>query len=188
MDPTGLQVLVFESYSSALVRCSACEAWPPVTSTLPENNSVAVWLERPVARAPAELHVLVTGSYTSVLARQRGALKPPVTSTWPEGNGVAVCAVRPIARFAVEVHLPLDKKFRAFGADRSWSSVSSLLGVASPHARHASTKAMTIFTIILNATFDADDMNISFQLLFLPPMWLRAWEQAPAERSTDCDL
>nr|WP_240360513.1 hypothetical protein [Pyxidicoccus caerfyrddinensis] len=75
-----------------------------MTSTLPEGNSVAVWLWRAVASAPVGLQVPVAGSYTSALARGPA---PPVTSTMPEGNSVAVWLWRAVARPPVGLQVPV---------------------------------------------------------------------------------
>jgi hypothetical protein len=56
MLPVGRQVPVAGSYSSADE-----EEPPPVTSTCPLGNSVAVWPDRSVVILPVRLHVLVAG-------------------------------------------------------------------------------------------------------------------------------
>ncbi|KFA93702.1 hypothetical protein Q664_08055 [Archangium violaceum Cb vi76] len=64
--PVGLHVPVAGSYTSALERGpmgpEPLGPEPPVTSTWPESNSVAVWLVRGMARVPVGLHVPVAGS------------------------------------------------------------------------------------------------------------------------------
>ncbi len=113
----GLQVPVAGSYTSALARKPPWPVGsgprPPVTSTLPEGNSVAVWLLRAVASAPVGLQVPVAGSYTSTLARGPA---PPATSTLPERNSVAVWLSRPVVRAPVGLQVPV-----------AWSAWGSLL-------------------------------------------------------------
>ena len=80
------------SYTSVLAR-SWLALCPPVTTTLPSCNKVAVCSSRPVARGPELVQVFVAGSKSSEVAASANGL-PPAISTVPFGKSVAVWSRR----------------------------------------------------------------------------------------------
>nr|WP_232537530.1 hypothetical protein [Cystobacter fuscus] len=102
----GVQEPAWASYTSTVVR--APPLLPPATSTLPDGSNVAVssLRPRPEAKPPAELHVLVAGSYTTAVASRPVVFSPPTTSTCPDGSRVAVCACRATGMGATAVQVP----------------------------------------------------------------------------------
>ena len=67
MEPVSVQTCVFGSYISALARKSVALS-PPVTSTLPLDNSVAVCWYRGTFIEPVRFHCPLIGSNSSALA------------------------------------------------------------------------------------------------------------------------
>jgi len=92
--PVAIHVPVAGSYNSQLAVEVAELTWPPVTSTFPLDNKVAVCVVRPMAIGALAVHPPAAGSYSSELARRTVPLKPPTTSTLPLGNKVAECPDR----------------------------------------------------------------------------------------------
>src|SRR6218665_205740 len=108
MELTALQVFVAGSYPSAFAIAGAPLGYPPVTSTLPSDSSVAVYLERCETMELVVLHVAVTGSYTSPVQMTLPPYippTPPVMSTLPSDSGVAVCSLRGSLRESVGLHV-----------------------------------------------------------------------------------
>src|ERR1700736_3996506 len=85
------------SYRSA--RNSGMALNPPVTMTLPETRTLAVWPARVAPMLPVDANVPDTGSYSSAVAlvSPRPWLKPPATSTLPDARRLAVCCARDVA-------------------------------------------------------------------------------------------
>src|SRR5438094_8232088 len=67
-----LQLPVAGSYNSALLKSEPL--YPPATSTLPLDSSVAVCRKRAVPRLPVAVHVPVAGSYSSALLKKFDSL------------------------------------------------------------------------------------------------------------------
>src|SRR5438094_126308 len=81
---------------------------PPATRTFPFWSSVAEWLSRPILRAPVELQVPETGSYSSAVLRGSPPLiTPPATRTVPLGRSVAECPTREPLMLPVTVQVPV---------------------------------------------------------------------------------
>lgn len=84
-------------YISAVPTSSSLLVSPPVISTLPFINRVAVCQQRVVVSDAVTVQEPVVGSYNSWLDRIELVVlpaNPPVIRTFPPGNSVAVCPVR----------------------------------------------------------------------------------------------
>jgi hypothetical protein len=67
MLPAAENVLVAGLYNSALASSGTCNVPPPVMSTVPSFNVVAVENTRTLDMFPVALKVVVEGSYSSAL-------------------------------------------------------------------------------------------------------------------------
>src|SRR4051794_3275191 len=103
--PVAVEPGFAESNNSALAN-SLLPLSPPHTRSLPPGSRVAVCHRRSLERLPVVNHLLVSGSYNSVLAR-KSPLYPPVITTFPFGSRLALCHCRATDSALVPANAPL---------------------------------------------------------------------------------
>ena len=113
IEPVGLNVPVFGSYSSAEARAWSLTSFtPPAIRTRPSLSRVAVWSSRVVASEPVGLNVPVFGSYSSAEARNVPRAKTQLgdaasgdqdATVGEQGRGVQAAGVRQRAGLAERV-------------------------------------------------------------------------------------
>jgi hypothetical protein len=107
IDPVGLKVPVFGSYSSAEARSAGEPSAPPATNTRPSRSCVAAWSTLTVLIEPVGLNMPVFGSYSSAEAWKSQPSFPPATRTRPSARRVAVKSVRAVPIEPVGLKVPV---------------------------------------------------------------------------------